>query len=250
MKLFRWMGLLGLVAFLGVGSLRAAGSFEGEVDMKMTRANSDKTILMQYYVKGHKVRTQIEGQNGNAGGGIYDWQTNEMIIIMDKQKMYMVSQLHPEKFTYNKDNHFKMAKTGNTLNILGYTCQEWDYTSDNNNGKIWLAAGIGNWWGTQMAAQADKLPPDQKSMVSMVISQNLFPMKSQSIDKSGNVKNGMEVVKVEKKSLDASFFEVPEGYKKLDMGNMFGGNANQPAGSSNPSGSPDPLGAVKPKLPF
>ncbi len=238
--------LLGLALALAFGRVRAAGSFEGEVVMKMNRANSDKAMTMQYFVKGHKLRTQMEGKDGVSGGGIFDWQSHEMIILMDKQKMYMVSELDPAKLTYGKDHHFKITKTGETLDILGYTCREYDYESDNGKGKVWLASGIGSWWGTEMAAQANKLPPDQKAMVSMVVAQKLFPMKSETMDQSGNVKSGMEVVKVEKKPLSSSLFEIPEGYKKFDMGAMM----NPASGGSNPSGSTDPLSGVKPKLPF
>jgi hypothetical protein len=235
------------IAFMGGLSLGVslAGQFEGEVDMKMTRAGSDQTMMIQYFVQGHKMRTQSEGKEGMVGG-IFDWQTHEMIILMDKQKMYMVSDLHPEQFVYGKDHHFKITKTGETLDILGYTCREYDYESDNGKGKVWLASGIGSWWGTEMAAQANKLPPDQRAMVGMVVAQKLFPMKSETMDESGNLKSEMDVVKVKEKSLDPGLFEIPEGYQKFDMGAMM----NQTSGGSSPSGGSDLLGGVKPKLPF
>jgi hypothetical protein len=242
--------LLGLILGLAATGARASGIFEGEVDMKMTHGSSEGKVV-QYFVKGHKTRFQGEDKDGKSpGAAIFDYKNNQFIMIMDKSKMYMVSELHPEKFTYGKDHHFKMTKTGNSQEILGYTCQEYDYTSDENNGKIWFASGIGDWWGAQMAAQSDKLTSDQKAMVSMVLSKKLFPMKSESTDKSGNVKGGMEVVKIEKKSLDSGLFEVPAGYKKFDMGNMFGGNAGGSANQSNSSSTPkkDPLSGVK--LPF
>jgi outer membrane lipoprotein-sorting protein len=238
--------LMGLILVLATGAVRAAGNFEGEVDMKITRGGSDQPMTMQYFVKGHKMRTEIQGKEGMTGGGIFDWQTHEMIILMDKQKMYMVSELDPAKMAYGKDHHFKITKTGETQDILGYTCREYDYESDNGNGKVWLASGIGSWWGTEMAAQANKLPPDQRAMVSMVVAQKLFPMKTETMDKSGNAKSEMEVTKVDKKSLSSSLFEVPDGYRKLDMGAMMG----QTSGGSNPSGGGDPLSGVKPKLPF
>jgi hypothetical protein len=238
--------LLGLMLMSAAGAVRADGSFEGEVDMKMTRGNSDQPMTMQYFVKGHKMRTEIQGKEGMAGGGIFDWQTHEMIILMDKQKMYMVSELDPAKMAYGKDHHFKITKTGETQNILGYTCREYDYTSDNGNGKVWLAPGIGNWWGTEMAAQANKLPSDQRALVNMVVAQKLFPMKSETMDQSGNAKSEMEVTKVEAKSLSSSLFEVPDGYRKLDMGAMMG----QTSGGSSTSGGYDPSSALKSKLPF
>jgi len=237
--------VLGLTVALSAGWAQASGSFEGEVDMKMTTHNG-KTMSMQYFVKGNKALSKMDSEDGKfSGSGIYNLQTKQMTIIMDKQKMYMVSQLHPEKFQYDNNKHFKVTKTGKTETILGHTCQEWDYTSDDENGKVWLTPGIGNWWGTQMAAQSDKLPADQRAMVKMVVDQKLFPMKWESDDKSGNSRATGEVVKIEAKSLSSSLFEVPAGYKKFDMGAMMGEGSD---GRKSPG--IDPLGAVKPKLPF
>ena len=252
MKRTKMAWLMGLAMLLAGSRVMAAGSFEGEVDMKMTHGNSDDGKIIEYLVKGNKIRFQPDAKNGkNIGAAIFDTLNNQYIIIMDKNKMYMVSQLHPEKFTYGKDHHFKMTKTGNSKDILGYSSQEWDYTSDKDNGKVWFASGIGNWWGAQMAAQADKLPSEQKAMVSMVLSKKLFPMKWESTDKSGNIKSAAEAVKVERKSLASSLFEVPAGYKKLDMGKLLGGggNSNQSANQDS-SEKKDILSGVKPKLPF
>lgn len=241
--------LLGLVLAFSAGRVLASGDFEGEVDMTVTTSNG-KTLPIQYFVKGHRARTQmtVTSDKGTfSGGSIFDWKTNQMTMLMDKQKMYTVSQVHPEKWNYNNnDKHFKVTDSGNSETILGHTCEEWDYTSDDNNGKVWLAPGIGNWWGAEMAAQANKLPQDQKAMVNMVLSKKLFPMKWESDDKSGKAKNSGTVTKVEAKSLGDDMFEPPSDYKKLDMGSMFNG-----AGASNSSGNQDAVGnALKSKLPF
>ncbi len=243
---------LGLAVALGTGFAQA-GDFEGEVDMTMT-TNNGKTLPIQYFVKGHRARTQITISNEKgsfSGGSIYDWQTNQITMLMDKQKMYTVSQVHPEKWNYDGNSkHFKVTDTGSTETILGHSCEEWDYTSDDNNGKIWLTPGIGNWWGSEMAAQANKLPSDQRALVNLVVSKKLFPMKWETDDKSGKIKNTGTVTKVEAKSLGDDFFEPPPDYKKFDMGNMFN-SANPSAGSPNSSGNQDPVGsALKSKLPF
>ena len=237
--------LMGLVLALAAVGAKAAGSFEGEVDMKMSHMNAGETSDLKYFIKGHKVRTQMEAKNGYNGSGIFDWKTDQMTLLMDKQKMYMVSQLHPEKFSYGKDHHFKMTKTSRSENILGYNCRQWVYKSDQGNGKVWFTTGIGSWWGAEMVAQSEKIPSEQKALVSMVVSQKLFPMKWEMDEKSGNPKSGMEVVKVEKRSLSPGLFEVPAGYKKFDMGAVM----SRGSGGENSSGV-DPLSAVKSKLPF
>src|SRR5579872_4964141 len=250
MKKNKMAWLMGLAMLLAGGRVMAAGNFEGEVDMKINKLNTNGHLI-QYFVKGHKARFQADSSDGkSSGSGIYDWQTNQIILLIDKQKMYMVSQTHPEKFHYGNDKHFKITKTGNSENILGYDCQEWAYTSDDNNGKIWFASGIGNWWANQMAAQADKLPPDQRALVEVAVDQKLFPMKWETTDKSNSYRGGGEVVKVEKKSIDESFFEPPAGYKKFDMGSLFGGGAANQSGSQDSSENKDILSGVKSKLPF
>jgi hypothetical protein len=245
--------ILGFAVALAAGWAQAAGDFEGEVDMTMT-TNNGKTLPIQYFVKGHKARTMTsvtDKKMSYTGSAIYDWQTNQIIMLMDQQKMYMVNQVHPEKWHYDNNNkHFKVTDTGKSENILGRTAEEWDYTSDDDNGKVWLTPGIGNWWGSEMAAQADKLPPDQRALVNMVVSKKLFPMKWETDDKSGKVRNSAVVTKVEAKSLGDDMFEPPSDYKKFDMGNLFNGS-NQSAGSNDSSKKTDALGdALKSKLPF
>ena len=230
MKKLTW-GLAILLA-LGPAALKAAGTFEGEVDMKMSTTGGDKTYLMNYFVKGHKLRTQMDSPDGKfSGGSIFDFKNHILITVMDKQKMYTENKLHPENYGKGKDNHFKMHKTGNSETILGYSCQEWDYESDNSHGKIWFAQGIGDWWGSSMAAQSKNLDSSQKALVNMVVSKKMFPMKYEFDNESGKGAT-MEVVKVEKKSLDSSLFEVPAGYKKIqmpDFGNMGGGSGKKPS---------------------
>jgi len=233
MKLNRLGWLLGLAVMLTGSRVMAAGEFEGELDMKMSSGNAEKSMVMQYFVKGHKMRSQASSEDGKfSGGAIIDFQTHQMIMVMDKQKMYMVSKLNSEAFTPKKDNHFKITKTGNTQTILGYSCREWDYTSDDNSGKMWFASGIGNWWANSMAAQSKNLTSDQKAMVNLVLSEKLFPMKWESTGKDGNVRGSSEVVKIEKKSLDSSLFSPPAGYKKFNMpdfGGMGDGSGKKPS---------------------
>lgn len=214
--------VLGLALVLSAGWVQAAESFEGELDMKIT-APRGKTVTVQYFVKGHKARTMVTTEDEKfSGGGIYDWQAKQMTIILDQQKMYMVGQVHPEKYQSEYDKHLKVTKTDKTLVILGHKCQEWDYTSENDNGKVWMTPGIGSWWGSQMAAQSDKVPSDQKALVKLVVEQKLFPMKWETADKSGKPLGSGEVTKIEKKSLSSSLFQPPAGYKKMTTPN-FGG---------------------------
>ena len=227
MKISKWGLVLGLGALLTVGRVMAFGDFEGQVDMKMTHKGSDKSNSIQYLVKGSKLRMQMEGAESKYKvGSIMDMKKHQVITIMDDKKMYMVTDIHPEKFTGpKKDHHFSIKKTGHSEIILGYSCQEWDYSSDDSSGKMWFAKGIGNWWGNAMASQSDKLPSDQKAMVKTMLSEKLFPMKYQFNDKAGNPTAMMEVTNIEKKSLSSSLFEVPAGYKKMDMPS-FGGDGS------------------------
>jgi hypothetical protein len=221
MKKILWAGILALSLAAG-NSLWAFGAFEGEVDMELKVMGHDKTAPMKYFVKGHKLRTQMDSPDGKfSGGTIFDFEDHELITVMDKQKMYTVSKIHPEDFKPGADHHFKMHKAGNSETILGYSCEEWDYESDMDNGKIWFAQGFGNWWANSMASQKTHLDASQRAILNMVISKKMFPMKYEMNNKDGHSAT-MEVVKIEKRSLDPSLFEAPAGYKKLDMG-AFGG---------------------------
>jgi hypothetical protein len=203
---------LGLILALIAGKVIAAGSFEGEVDYKMTMKNDSGE--MDYFIKGHKVRTNTE-MKGHKMGMILDWSAKSMVMLMDEQKMYMKHDLPtPDKSKVKVSGKF--YKTGKTQVILGRKCAEWVYESEHGKTSMWAASGMGNFAGVQ----GEKGGADS-AWADAVKTKGLFPLKVDVMDKDGKETMTMEATKLEKKSVSSSMFEIPSDYK--NMGDMMGG---------------------------
>lgn len=200
-----------------------AGSFQGIVSYEMT--SGDKTTNLDYYIKGHKVRL-IMKINGKDQASIVDWDAMKIYVLMDKNKMYMTTDMpNPEKISADKNGKF--SDTGETEKILGHTCEKYIYTRDNWNTETWLAKGMG-YFSSSVSGQNGS----EASWLQLAKAKGLFPLKSITKDKDGKIKSTMTATQVQAQSLADSLFQVPQGYKsmnlpKIDMGQTLG-NSVQP----------------------
>jgi hypothetical protein len=142
-----------------------------------------------------------------------DLQARQMTILMVPQKMYMTSQIPASTGSTASEGTF--TDTGNSEVILGKTCEEWVYTSKKGSSTIWGATGMGFFGGLSGR------PNDANSVwAAAVQKKGLFPLKIVSKDASGNVVMTMEATKIAPGALDASLFQVPAGFNKMDMANL------------------------------
>ncbi|HET9868948.1 MAG TPA: DUF4412 domain-containing protein [bacterium] len=225
MKTFAKTALASLLALgLGAGAVWA-GQFEGEVDYHVTMGNGDQSD-MTYLLKDGKARMEMT-MKGHHMVDIIDLPDNKMYMLMPDQKMYMSSDIpKPDKKTTDKAGA-KIKKTGKTKTILGYKTDEWVAESQHGTTSVWGAKGIGYFiMGKGPGGKA----PDS-SWADELRQGGFFPLE---VDSKGD-KHGMTMVatKVEPKSLDASLFTVPSGYK--DMSDMMKNMGNMPG---MPSGMP------------
>jgi hypothetical protein len=106
----------------------------------------------------------------------------------------------------------KLMKTGKTEKIAGYLAEEWAYKGGEKKASFWGSTELGAW---SMMSAKGRGP--QMDVPEEFKKGGFFPLRIVSED------GGMEAVSVEKKSMPDSLFEVPAGYKKMDMGGMMKG---------------------------
>ena len=199
----------------------AQEKFEGKVVMNVK--SGDKDTDVNFLVKGSK--TIIQVTNEEKANMIMDSKEKKMIILMPEQKMYMEMDMNMMKGLASKmgksdqtEKSDKMAgdfkMTGETKNINGYECEKWVYSGeDGDKTEAWMTKELGNFMGFSNPMMNDEATSWQKKIEG----QGYFPMLAIHYDDSGEAESSMEVKSVEKKSLDASMFEVPAGYKKFSM---------------------------------
>ena len=203
-------------------TLFAAKAFEGHIKMEI-RDGKD-TMPLQYSVKGNHVRMDIKAEDMTMTS-LLDLEKKELITLMPGQNMYMVFPFQEavEAATKNR-NEPDIVKTNETEEILGYTCTKYISTEGRNTTEIWAAEGIGMFMGmnTGRGGPMGKQAP-RSAWEEEMIRKGFFPMRVVSKNRSGKETSRMEVVALERQSLPDSYFAIPEGYQRFEMGGMMKG---------------------------
>lgn len=204
-------------------ALSAASSFEGELRMQMT-SGKEKPIEIDYLIKGTKARiTPQLGQKGSAGmpSVIMDMEKLEATMLMDEQKMYMVTSL--KSAAEEATNQAGVAdvvpeKTGRKEQILGYSCEEYVMKAkDGTTTAVWVTDQLGTYAGMNAGRGGGSWGKGAQSWEKAFAGKPQFPMRVVGMDKKGVENFRMEVTKAEKKSLPDSHFLPPAGYQKFEM---------------------------------
>lgn len=209
--------------------------FEGQITMNDT--HETKTTSMVYEVKGDKLRFDEPSHNEYV---IFNAPEKKIISVDDAKKTATV---------INLDDMQKMAgsmgapghtapstpsesewETSIDMNagsdvIAGYACDKWKVTETHKKTHkvrktdACLAKGIGfpdltAMYGGPSAAN------NTNTWMAKLVADKYFPLRAVTTE-DGVEKTKMEVTKIDKKTLDAARFEVPAGYKVIDMGEMM-----------------------------
>ncbi len=220
-----------LSALIVPGAL-SAKNFEGTIRMTMADGRNEKRPL-EYSVREGLIRTDMEVGEGTSATAIMNFAKDEMIMLMPGQPMYMVMSLKraAKQATGHTGDQPTLEKTGVTEKILGYDCTKYIVKSKGVTTEIWATEELGSFagFGAGMDGQMGKGSASQ-SWETALIGKNFFPMRVVTLS-GKKEKYRLEVTAVEPKSLPASFFAPPEGYRKFDMGGMMQG-----MGGGNPFG--------------
>ncbi len=206
-------------------------AFEGRVEMKMyTYGKRPTEMPMVYSIKGTKMRTDttIADKKGKTQtfGSILNWETQEMLMLMDEQKMYMVVSLKEAAEKAAKQSgdagKFEFKPTGRKEVIAGVEAEEWAGISEGKRVEVWVTKTMGkfmmgNSGGNPMAGGKAKTAAWEQFMQK----NDFFTLRTIVRPKEGAPEEmKMEVQKIEKKSLPDSLFVPPADYQKFAMPSM------------------------------
>jgi len=198
--------------FLGV-SVSAQIDFEGKVALRIT---GDESADIDYFYKGNNIRMEMDAE-GDKAVILFNLKDKKTKMLMPGQNMYMEFDANQ----YMTNNDIKDDKeagdiemTGEFEKINGYKCEKWIFRDDDNLVTAWMAEGLGNFY--MMMNPMDK---GSQEGWKQRLQGNYFPMKV-VVTEDGETTSTMEVLSVDKISLNDDLFEVPPGYQKFSMPNM------------------------------
>jgi len=190
--------------FLSTNSF-AQTAFQGKVVFNV-ETDGQKQV-MDYYAKDKKFRMEVPDQGGYI---LFDSQTMNMYIVMDEQKMYMVSSMNSS----STGSAGSITKTGETKKILGYDCEKFLFVQDGSKGESWMTKDLGSF---MFFGQSQKEIADWQKEI---LDEGYFPLQVTEYDDNGKVESAYNVVEVTPQELSSDMFAVPSSYQKLDMPDM------------------------------
>ena len=196
-----------LVIFLLAGITLAQDAFEGKVVFDVQE--NGKNQVMDYYAKDKKFRMEIPDKGGTI---LFNSNELKMYVLMDKEKMFMESQMMP----LSMGGAGSVSKTGETKNILGYDCEKFVFDQKDLKGEAWMTKELGAFMFFMESQQ------EMPSWQSEVLDAGYFPLQVTQYDKRQNTKSVYNVIEVTPMKLSEDLFEVPSSYEKLDL-TGFGG---------------------------
>ncbi|MFI5164148.1 MAG: DUF4412 domain-containing protein, partial [Bacteroidia bacterium] len=189
-------------------------SFEGVIEFK--KQTTTDTVNYIYYIKGDKVRLDEIGSKSKKAEGsfIIDLKTNQILSLSHDRKLYIEQGSgNPAVMTGKAD----VKKTGNTKTLQGMKCTEYVVRNDDEKVQVtyWMAGTNFDFFFKLLKVLNRK---DKSSVYVQQITgaEGSFPFLSSQLNLETNKEEvKMEVTKVEKKTVDASKFEVPKDYQKF-----------------------------------
>lgn len=194
--------ILSSLIILFSGVTLAQDTFEGKVKFDVQEDGNKQ--VMDYFAKDKKYRMEMPDKGGAI---LFDSNKLMMYVLMDKEKMYMESQMMP----MSMGGAGKVSKTGETKTILGHECEKFVFEQEDLTGEAWMTKDLGTFMFFMESQQ------DMPSWQSEIIDAGYFPLQVTQYSKRENKKSVYNVIEVTPMDLNDDLFVVPPSYEKLDL---------------------------------
>jgi hypothetical protein len=225
-------------------ALTILSGFEGEIDgfWKDSSKPGGQNVPVSLLIKGSKVRFEVPEQLAKSSPGnpfgdkayvILDSPDKKLFIVSDPKKEAIVLDLNTSGQTIGAlgggpphgpgapppGPATKITKTGKYDTVAGYKCENWDIASDHREGTVCVADEGASWLSIPLTG----IPTERAWMLDLADGKH-FPLRFVGYQKDGTTEETrVEVSKIDKKSLPDADFQVPAGYKQIDLEKMFQG---------------------------
>jgi hypothetical protein len=210
-------------------SLPLLAQFEGEIDMKISAAGGetkrDQTLIL--LIKKGNIAITVMGEGGKARGKvIFREDKNVMWVVDDAKKSVMEIPTKEIEDSAGRATEgaegakVKFYKSGKSETILGYPCDGWIVEKEYETKEVYGTTKLGDIYESFLKSlkrvTGGRMESAMNEFESEMMKQKIFPLKSITM-RDSVVTSTQEVTKIEPRSVKASTFEIPAGYKKQSM---------------------------------
>jgi hypothetical protein len=252
-------GGVAVAAPAAASPLALLNGFEGEIGIAIQDKSKNKAapevVPISLQIKSEKVRAELPQALASKpmpkGHIVLSAPDKKLYVVMDDQKQIVVVDLDktgeqlksfgqglPEGRKGKADAPTKpppkVTKTGVMDKVAGIACENWEVSEPPRKMATLCIADQGASW---FHLPITGIPTEYAWALELMDGKH-FPLRMIGYDeKTGAEEARIELTKLEKKPLAASLFDMPAGYKTVDMGAMFAQLAGAPAMGA-PGGAP------------
>jgi len=131
--------------------------------------------------------------------------------------MYMEMPMDDSQKFSDLDNPEYFANTGETMDILGNTCDKFEFKDKDKKGIAWMTKNLGPFL---LMSDPKEMKDSKSRWQDELINAGYFPLLVKEEDSSGELKIVFEVTELLPMELNEDLFLPPPGFSKYTMPNM------------------------------
>lgn len=208
--------LLVLSVFFVFSNINSQGNFEGKITVKVPEV--DNSGELSYYLKGDKIRINVEGKQRNSDL-IIDPDNRQVLLLKTQMNKYIVFPFG-DTFGANHENREKFLKdfknTGTRKTMNGYRCEKWIYSYGDREIVAWMTDKLAKFRFFKDPSVKGLQPGWQK----VIEESGYFPMKIDEKTNAGESISLLLVKDVKSMKLEDNYFRPPNDFERMKMPNM------------------------------
>lgn len=190
----------------------SVAQFEGIIDF--VKKTGSITVNYRYYIKGDNIRIEEIAEDGSIDGiELINTKQGKMYALSPDRKMYMeVPSGKPATAA-----KIEVDKTKVTKKINGEDCTKWVVKCPDQDRVVnyWMAKGDYNFF-VPLLKTLNRKEKLASYFLQLEGTTGFFPIVGEETKTDGTVVGSLEVIAIDRKTLDASLFEIPKGYAKFE----------------------------------
>jgi len=188
-------------------------TFEGEI--VFVRETLTDTSYFSYKIKGDKVRIdELDSEMNTKNYMIINLDNPKIYAVNPTRKLYTNLPIQPWNHDNDPQSDYQVIKTDNYKYLNGYKCNQWRVRNKTANTEIayWVADNQFLFF-QKLLRLLNRSEKSSEFYLRIPETNGFFPMLSVERSILREKKSRLEVININKKSMDEALFEIPKDFK-------------------------------------